>query len=60
MLSTGYHILVCCYRMGKWLIECMNENSDKVMDCRFETTWMGMKNFSGREVENLCKINREC
>ena len=60
MLSTGYHILVCCYRMGKWLIECRNENPDKVMNDRFETTWMGMKNFSGREVENLCKINSEC
>ena len=46
--------------MGKWLIECRNENPDKVMNDRFETTWKGMKNFSGREVENLCKIGREC
>ena len=60
MLSTGYHILVCCYRMGKWLIECRNENPDKAMDRRFETTWEGVKNFSCREVENLCKIIREC
>ena len=59
MLSTGYHILVCCYRMGKWLIECRNENLNKVMNGRFRTTWMGMEKFSGREVENICKINRE-
>ena len=59
MLSTGYHILVCCYRMGKWLIECRNENLNKVMNGRFRTTWMSMEKFSGREVENICKINRE-
>jgi hypothetical protein len=35
MLATGYHILVCCYRMGKWLIECRNENRNKVMNNRF-------------------------
>ena len=46
--------------MGKWLIECRNGNTDKRMDCRFETTWGGVRNFSGREVENICKINREC
>ena len=42
MLATGYHILVCCYRMGKWLIECRKGNLDKAMNDRFRTIWMGM------------------
>ena len=64
LLATDYLILTCCHRMGRWLIECRRENSEKATDGFYETDWESFiakssVKFNHENVANLCAPRRD-
>jgi hypothetical protein len=64
-MATDYFILTCCHRMGRWLIECRRENSEKATDGLFETDWESFTakssvKFNHENIaSNLCAPRRD-
>ena len=63
LLATDYFILTCCHRMGRWLIECRRENSEKATDGLYETDWESFiakssVKFNHENIANLCAPRR--